>query len=129
MKIGDNIDVTIAGQPVAQARVKELADGTVTLEFPATRVVMATRTELAAPEPVETDVETIITGVDQNVETGDAPAVDAPSVDAPSVDAPSVEETTNSSIVEGKIEATSIESANIGTPPTEAGEPEGPVAE
>lgn len=46
MKVGDKIPVTIAGQQVTEAVIKELADGTVTLEFPATRAVMGVRTEI-----------------------------------------------------------------------------------
>jgi hypothetical protein len=66
MKLGDKIPVTIAGQTVTQAEVRELADGTVTLVFPATRVVMATRTELStAPVVEERSTQTIIDGVDR----------------------------------------------------------------
>lgn len=66
MKIGDTVPVTIAGQVVANAAVKELSDGTATLVVPATLVVMATRTELTAPTPTQSGTETVITGVDQN---------------------------------------------------------------
>jgi len=62
MKIGDGVPVNIAGQEVARAVIKELADGTVTLEFPATRVVMAVRTEIA-PEitgPVDTTGTSVV---------------------------------------------------------------------
>lgn len=85
MKVGDSVAVTIAGQVVANATVKEMADGTATLIVPATRVVMAVRTELAYEAPVvqEQTTETIITGVDrpeaveaasvvQNVETANS---------------------------------------------------------
>lgn len=65
MKIGDTVPVTIAGQTVANASVKELADGTATLVVPATLVVMATRTELTVETPRESSTETVITGVDQ----------------------------------------------------------------
>lgn len=65
MKINDKIPVTIGGQVVAQANVKEVSEGQVTLVVPATLVVMATRTELSVPEPVEPEIETVITGVEQ----------------------------------------------------------------
>lgn len=51
MKIGDSVDVVVAGQVVAKAEIKEVGDGTATLIVPATRVVMATRTELSAETP------------------------------------------------------------------------------
>jgi hypothetical protein len=51
MNVGDKIPVSIAGQTVVMADVKELADGTATLIIPATRVVMATRTELTMEGP------------------------------------------------------------------------------
>ena len=67
MKQGDKIPVTIAGQVVAQATVKELGDGTATLVVPGTLVVMAVRTEIAPEthEVAESSSETIITGVDR----------------------------------------------------------------
>lgn len=46
MKIGDTVPVTIAGHVVAQAQIKELADGTATLIVPATRVLMGVSTSL-----------------------------------------------------------------------------------
>ena len=62
MKVNDKIPVTIAGQQVAVATVKEMSEGTATLIVPATRVVMATRTELTVEEK-ENEVEVLITGV------------------------------------------------------------------
>ena len=73
MKVGDKYDVTIAGQVVAQAEVRELADGTATLIVPGTKVVMATRTDIA-PEPVNISTEgasTIIEGVDRVNDAGE----------------------------------------------------------
>ena len=67
MKVGDKYDVTIAGQVIAQAEVRELADGQVTLIVPGTKVVMATRTDIA-PEPINVSSEgagTIIEGVER----------------------------------------------------------------
>jgi hypothetical protein len=66
MKVGDKISVSVQGIEVAQADVKEVSDGTATLIIPATRVVMATRTELA-PEvtPVNQGAQTIIDGVER----------------------------------------------------------------
>lgn len=67
MKVGEQIPVTIAGQTVVMAEVRELGDGTATLIVPATRVVMATRTELTVETPnVDTSgSQTLITGVEQ----------------------------------------------------------------
>ena len=73
MKQGDKFPVTIAGQTVAEAVVREVGDGQVTLVVPGTIVVMATQTNIAPeatiPEnsaPVEgSNKETIITGVDR----------------------------------------------------------------
>lgn len=67
MKVNDTVPVTIAGQTVANATVRELGDGTATLVVPATLVVMATRTELTVetPQVDPTAAETIITGVDR----------------------------------------------------------------
>lgn len=65
MKTGDTVPVTVAGQVVAQAAVVELDKNTATLIVPATRVVMAVRTELAVEEPKEEGPSTLITGVDR----------------------------------------------------------------
>lgn len=53
MKIGDTEPVYMAGQVVAQAKVAEFDSETATLIIPATRVVMAVRTSLAAPPEPE----------------------------------------------------------------------------
>lgn len=79
MKVGDKYPVEIAGQKVTEATVKELADGTVTLEFIGQRVVMATRTELSTP-PVNVDgsgTQTIIEGVER--QNQEAPVSETPS--------------------------------------------------
>lgn len=66
MKVGDGVPVTIAGQQVAQATVKEMSDGVATLEFPATRVQMAYRVEIdTAPKPVESETHTEVLGVER----------------------------------------------------------------
>lgn len=55
MKVGDTVEVTIAGQTVAQAKVTEMGADRATLVIPGTVVVMGVRTDLA-PEvtaPVE----------------------------------------------------------------------------
>lgn len=66
MKVGDGVPVTIAGQQVAQAVVKEMSDGVATLEFPATRVQMAYRVEIdTAPKPVESETHTEVLGVER----------------------------------------------------------------
>lgn len=68
MKVGDGVPVTIAGQQVAQAVVKEMSDGVATLEFPATRVQMAYRVEIdTAPKPVESETHTEVLGVEREV--------------------------------------------------------------
>lgn len=110
MKVNDKVPVTIGGQVVAQANIKEVGDGQVTLVVPATLVVMATRTELSAPEPVEVETETIITGVEtpettsSEQESGHEPAVTPPSgavepavEEAPAVEAAEVSEQPESS--------------------------------
>jgi len=56
MNTGDTYPVYLAGQVVADAKVVEFDSETATLIIPATRVVMAVRTELSAPEPVEPEV-------------------------------------------------------------------------
>lgn len=70
MKVGDKVSVTIQGSEIAQAEVREVGDGTATLIVPATRVVMAVRTELA-PEvtPATEGAQTIVDEV-----VRDAPA-------------------------------------------------------
>lgn len=79
MKVNDTVPVTIAGQTVANATVRELGDGTATLVVPATLVVMATRTELTVEAPVVDDTapETIITGVDRTSGENEAPVESA----------------------------------------------------
>ena len=76
MKVGDKVPVTIAGQKVADAEVRAMADGTVTLVFPATKVVMGTRTEIAPEVTGNTDTgsDHQILGVEQN----GVPVTDAP---------------------------------------------------
>jgi hypothetical protein len=80
MKAGETVPVTIAGQVVAQATVKELGDGTATLVVPATLVVMATRTELTVETPRTSEVETIIMGVDRASGNVEPPATETPAV-------------------------------------------------
>lgn len=46
MKVGDTVAVNIGASTVANAKIVELGDGTATLVIPATKVVMAVRTEL-----------------------------------------------------------------------------------
>ena len=65
MKIGDVVDVFIAGQVVAQAKIVETAEGTATLIIPGTQVVMATSTELTSAPVVEQSKQVIIDGVDR----------------------------------------------------------------
>lgn len=81
MKVGDKIPVTIAGQPVAQATVKELGDGTVTLEFPATRAVMAVRTEIDTTPVASGGAEHAILGVENPI-TNTPELVETPTVPA-----------------------------------------------
>lgn len=67
MKVNDTYPVQIAGQQVANATVKEVGDGTVTLLVPATLVVMATQTEISMAETQESHVEVL--GVEENTDT------------------------------------------------------------
>lgn len=80
MKVGDKHPVTIAGQVVAEAEVKELEGETVTLVVPATRVVMAVQTQLAEAPQVAPETQTIVIGTegpDGNTDVAQAPAVEA----------------------------------------------------
>ena len=102
MRQGDKVPVTIAGQVVAQATVRELGDGTVTLVVPGTLVVMAVRTEIA-PDPQQTAVpetETLITGVDRT--------------------------SADSTVVEPAGDATVVEQTDGGTPEASLPEPTAP---
>lgn len=65
MKVGETVDVTIAGQVVAQAKVVELGAETTTLIVPATQVVMAVSTQLSAAPAPEQSKQVIIDGVDR----------------------------------------------------------------
>lgn len=71
MKVGDKIDVVVAGQTVAQAEIKEVGDGTATFIVPATKVVMATKTELSdIAAPVDSSgTQTIVDEVVRMPET------------------------------------------------------------
>lgn len=95
MKVGDTIPVMIAGQEVVRAKVTEMGDGTATLLIPGTIAVMSVRTELAPPEPVGSETEHIITGVEAPVaapEAQNVPATEAQNVPEPSsTDTPAVE--------------------------------------
>lgn len=106
MKQGDKFPVTIAGQTIAEATVKDVGDGQVTLVVPGTIVVMATATSIApeavVPEnttPVEpASKETIITGVDRvsgdtvdETPIPEPPVVTDPGENATVVETPSVQ--------------------------------------
>lgn len=86
MKLGDTYDVIIAGQVVAQAKVTEVGNGTVTLVTPLTTTVFATKTDIA-PEEVRapsSDTGTIITGVDRvNAEGEVVSSTGAPTLTGP----------------------------------------------
>lgn len=69
MNVGDKVRVDIQGTEVAQAEVKELGDGTVTVIIPATRVVMAMKSELAPEVGPATDDSGTQTIVDEVVRT------------------------------------------------------------
>lgn len=69
MKVGDKFPVSIAGHKVADAEVREVGEGTVTLVVPGTLVTMSTRTEIAPETPeekVETGSDHQILGVEQD---------------------------------------------------------------
>lgn len=119
MKVGDNVPVTIAGQAVAMATVKEMGEGQAVLIVPATRVVMAVRTELAYEAPVvqEQTTETIVTGVDraegagevaavvENVNTGAAANVDGATVETVETVEPAANTVETSTAVESPVES------------------------
>lgn len=117
MKIDDTVPVTIAGQVVAQARVRELGDGTATLVVPATLVVMATRTELTVETPNSdpTEAESIITGVDRTSAQPEAPVESATVGENPPLDNSSTNGTSEVSQASG--ETTQAPVAVAETPP------------
>lgn len=82
MKVGDKFPVSIAGHKIADAEVREVGEGTVTLIVPGTLVTMSTRTEIApeAPEEkVETGSDHQILGVERDgVAVEEAPVVEQP---------------------------------------------------
>lgn len=84
MNVGEKVDVLIGGSVVAQAEVKEVGDGTATLIVPATRVVMAVRTELA-PEVGPDNSSGTQTIIDEVVRTPVENAGDAAPVEQNSV--------------------------------------------
>lgn len=122
MKIGDKVPVTIAGQTVAQATIKETADGTATLVVPATLVVMATRTELAYEAPnAEPERETIITGVDRASGEESAPVSETPNIDNSEQDNSTDNGESNTSVVESEPVESATEVASdapVAAPPT-----------
>jgi hypothetical protein len=77
MNVGDKVEVLIEGSTVAYAEVKEVGDGTATLIVPATRVVMAVRTELA-PEVGPVGGEGAQTIIDEVVRTDASGATELP---------------------------------------------------
>lgn len=77
MKVGDNVPVTLAGQVVAQATVKEMGSDTATLVVPATLVVMGIRTELGDLPVDNTGTEVIIDEVTRVEDNTAAPAPEA----------------------------------------------------
>lgn len=112
MKVGDNVPVTLAGQVVAQATVKEMGSDTATLVVPATLVVMGIRTELGDLPVDNTGTEVIIdevTRVEDNtaapapeaVVEEAAPAEPAPAAQPPvEINAPESVETNNTAVEE-----------------------------
>jgi len=60
VNVGDKIPVSIAGHTVAQATVKEIAEGQATLVVPGTIVVMAVRTELAPDVVAAPESQTVL---------------------------------------------------------------------
>lgn len=84
MKVGETVPVSIAGETVAQAKVVEMSNETVTLIVPATQVVMAVKTELDTA-PVESEGPKVI------VESVERPAEDEAAQDAAPVETEAVE--------------------------------------
>lgn len=112
MKVGEYVPVTIAGQVIAQAVIKEIGNGTATLIVPATQVVMGVRTELdTGPVEQTPSKQVIIDGVDRVDANGEVIEAPAP------VEAPKAEDVT-----------ASVEPAPVAEPQPEATEaPEVPA--
>jgi hypothetical protein len=69
VNVGDKVSVDIQGTKVVDAEVKEVGDGTVTVIIPATRVVMAVKSELAPEVTPSADSSGTETIVDEVVRT------------------------------------------------------------
>lgn len=110
MKIGDKVPVNIAGDVAGHAEVTavDMETRQVTLVIPATRVIMALKVELdSAPAPVEeSNVQTIITGVDRYDSEGNL--IPGGSTSAPGESAPVVETSQNAETPEGTATQTAI---------------------
>jgi hypothetical protein len=109
MKVGDKYEVTIAGQKVADATVREVGSGQVVLVVPGTVVTMSTRTEIAPPAPQVVDSSGTEVIIDEVVRQ---PAQSAP-----------VDETTGGNNAEQQTTTTSEGS------PSGEGTPTGPVVD
>lgn len=88
MNVGDKIAVTIQGSEIAQAEVKEVGEGTATLIVPATRVVMAVRTELAPEVTPTADGSGTETIIDEVVRTDATDITPVPQANASGEDVP-----------------------------------------
>lgn len=100
MNVGEKVDVTISGAVVAQAEVKEVGDGTATLIVPATRVVMAVKTQLA-PEVGPSNESGTQTIVDEVVRATNEPV-------APVENASASEPVPQSSVADKVITSSSV---------------------
>lgn len=106
MNVGDKVSVSIQGIEIAKAEVKEVSDGTATLIVPATRVVMATKTELAPEVVADADTSGTEHIVDEVVRT--PAAVENTSDAAP--------QPTNVGDAEKVISSSSVPTSNPGDP-------------
>lgn len=84
MRVGDTVDVTVAGQVVAKAKIQEVLSDRATLVIPATVVVMGIRTDFDTPVDQVSETETQIVGTTGNA----APVIEEPVIQPPAQVAP-----------------------------------------
>ncbi len=124
MKVNDLVPVSINGLVVAQAKVKELGEGTATLVVPATLVVMGVNTsltDLPAAEEQAKETSTVMLGTEQKetpqtvTEVGQPAVVETVIVEAPNTAVVSEGQTTTpekTTEVSTQPEVTTVESTS-----------------
>lgn len=90
MKPGDKFAVNLDQWTVAEAVVVDIEDGQVTLDIPATRIVMGVKTSLADLTPVEPSVEHQILGAEDGPQAPNTPDASSPTQQSTPVSAPPV---------------------------------------